>query len=78
MMTAKEAREFAKKLNLEQFEKEMEKIKESIEKDIKRGKFNSDIYFSISKEAIQEIEKLGYGVKIVTTGPNENCYRVSW
>lgn len=78
MMTAKEARNFTEKLNLEKFEKEMEKIKESVEKDVKSGKFNSDIYFNISKETISEIERLGYGVEVVTTGPNENCYRISW
>lgn len=78
MMNAKEAREMAERVNSVTNNATINTIEKNIKTVSAEGKYSVQFHDEISDIVKNHFKDLGYSIGIFTTGPNEECYLISW
>lgn len=77
-MKAEEARGIARDKNESKRQNGIQEIEKMILAAATDGKFSFNYYDSISPDLRIYFENLGYFIDLKQTGPNEDCYEISW
>ena len=77
LITAEEARTMSDKKQAEKLEQDCMEIRNLIQKAINIGEYDITLYYSLRKEIVDELKRLGYVVECASY-MNESVTRISW
>jgi len=77
-MKAQEARQIAEETKSAGDSVAIKEIQEYIKVEAIKGNLSINCYIPINNEIKIHFENLGYTVHLVNSGPNEQCYKISW